>query len=629
MSKIPIFENWEFNNYNFLPTKTAEVEIVESNGKKLKEGILGVVKGPSFFGDSYSRNERFYPKELWENALKNPEFQRNLKRGLVFGCIGHPENYSLDELLSSGAVAVRVTDIDYDGKIGNVTYEVLDTPAGRILNTILRSGSKPYVSTRAFGSFLNEKKEKNGRKVPILNPNDFYLESIDFVLNPGFLETNPELTESIKEDVKGLQKSGIKCEGGVCGLNFQEEKEEEISKKEVINVSKLEKFDKLQLIKMIEDLKLENEYLLKEGEIKEETNSIQLNIVKNSDSEKIDDFKFFKPFIAFLELILKLIRYNTKYESDYEKIVKNIDTSNINIENLAPIEDLCKKIVNDEFDESIKEIANYILIIIDANKGKKDGKEAEKAKEKADEAIAEYIYRYWDVMQDVNNLKGNFEEIINQNQIFKLTSEKMTDKYLEEKENFNLFLEKFNALKQEKNEEISKFKKQENKFFEQIELLKQEKSLFEKELNILKENNKDFKKNFYALKSENKSLTEKLNNSNSEKEELLKIKKKSLTENFENKINEIKKIEEKKFLNIKEELKTYKIKYLQEKYKIESGFIKNLFEKFDNEKIIEKEIKLYKKTSQSSKISENSFDFRIEKNKKPNAKFEKLNNLIR
>jgi len=681
MSKrIPIFENWEFNNYDFLPSQTAEVEIIESNGKKLKEGVLGIVKGPSFFGDSFSRNGRFYPKELWYNALKNPEFQRNLKRGLIFSCIGHPENYTLDELLASGAVAAKVKDIEYDGKVGNVTYEILDTPAGRILNTILRSGSRPYVSTRAFGSFLNETKDWNGRKVPVLNPNDFYLESIDFVINPGFLETDPQLVESLEQDIKKLQESGIKCKDGICELKINETTNTEDV---LIDREKLEHLDKFQLIKLIEDLKRENLYLIREAET---ANSIQLNLIKNSDEKDLENFKYLKPFIAFLEMLLKLIKYNTKYEEDYENIIKKIDTSKISLDNIQPIEELCKKIEEDEVDESLKEIANYLLIIINANKGETNKKDVE-------EAIAEYVYRYWDLMQEINVLKESVKDLTKEANIYRETSETLSEKLIRLQKAYS---EKLNKSKEELETLKEDMKKQIRDLKEELEKYKSDKKVLEKENKTLKENLEELetqlkeekenreiiekafekkleeiqenkvkiieekqelkqeilslKEELKALKEEKQELVEKLNNIEKEKKSLLEDleSKQKVIEKLNNNENKLKeelealrkapKITEqkqdKKILEklntLKEDLKETKIKYYQEKFKIDSGVVKTLFEKYDgNEALIEKELKmLQKKTLQEKLMIGQGFDLKITEEKRQNPKINKLEKLL-
>jgi len=493
--KQKLFENWEFNEYEFLPTQTTEVEIVESNGKKLKEGILGIVKGPSFFGDSYSRNGRFYPKELWENALKNPDFQRNLERGLVFGCIGHPENYSLDELLSSGAVAVRIKDVNINNNVGEVTYEILDTPAGRILNTILRSGSKPYVSTRGFGSFSNETKEWNGKKVPILNPKDYVLESIDFVLNPGFLQTNPELVESLETDIKKLQESNIECEDGVCKLKLDEDIN---SDKTSIKTSKLESLDKKELLSIIEELKKENNFLLE----KDEDEIITSKEDGEDDDENTDDLedrkiKKDKPFthtnlfFAYLELLLQSLKYNVTYKDEYEKISMILDYDEIKEKDLKIIEDICNKIKEDEVSESIKDICEYIIKIIDINKNN--------VKESSDslrEGVVNYVYRYWE-------LQKNIELITKERDIFKDSTNKMIEKY----NNLNKqFSKEYSTLKEEYIKKINDLLKENKEFQEQLVETIDEVKFLKRQNEILENNNFELKQNINSLKESTKEV---------------------------------------------------------------------------------------------------------------------------
>ena len=247
------------DEFGFSPKKfytTEEYKSVNENYKTNdKAPVLGIVEGKSFVLDGVSRNGRFYPKQLWENVLKDPEVIQMLNDKLMFGCIGHPENYTLDELLADGKVSHIVTDIRIgnDG-FGYATYEILDTPAGRILNTILRAGSKMKVSTRAFGEFVNEYKVIEGKKYQVINPKNFKLESIDFVIKPGIADVDVKLIEKLetenKQDLEKLKESSIQlCEDGVCTIieevelhkKIEEQYKKEIEKyKSIINTLKEE-----------------------------------------------------------------------------------------------------------------------------------------------------------------------------------------------------------------------------------------------------------------------------------------------------------------------------------------------------------------------------------------------------
>lgn len=160
--------------------------------------ILARVVAESFFLEGISRNRRKYPTAAWNRALKDPEFIRRLNRRLVFGTFGH------DQVLDDAAIRegkfshiVSRVWITEDGK-GMAEFLILNTPPGERLNTIFRAGSRPYVSTRASGDFL---KARDSQGNQIVDPDTFALKTIDFVLDPGFLDADPELVEN--HNVKG------------------------------------------------------------------------------------------------------------------------------------------------------------------------------------------------------------------------------------------------------------------------------------------------------------------------------------------------------------------------------------------------------------------------------------------
>lgn len=182
MSKlIDIFEN----------QNTFSVE--ESAGDVNGSSILGKVKGVFFVPDGVSRNNRKYPKELWEKVCNNPDIRKRLEQRRMFGTIGHEQTLG-DAALLEGKVSHIVTHIGIFNGQGIGEALILDTPAGRILNTLLRAGSKLFVSSRADGSYKGEDKG-----IPIVDPDTYQLTGWDFVLDPGFLQANPSLVEKFDQ----------------------------------------------------------------------------------------------------------------------------------------------------------------------------------------------------------------------------------------------------------------------------------------------------------------------------------------------------------------------------------------------------------------------------------------------
>jgi hypothetical protein len=88
------------------------------------------------------------------------------------------------------------------------TVEVLDTPAGRIVNTLLQIGAKVGISARALGTYrpsvTNEGMD--------LDPDTFNLITFDFVHRPGFEGARLAINEScpaVPEDMTSLYVKAV------------------------------------------------------------------------------------------------------------------------------------------------------------------------------------------------------------------------------------------------------------------------------------------------------------------------------------------------------------------------------------------------------------------------------------
>lgn len=196
-------EIWDFNPTDLVavpsePTyKITEDYLVEGADAPEVDGkiILGKITGPSFFGEGVSRNQRFYPRALWERQLSLPRIKEKLCNRTMLGCIGHDDGPVTEGNISRGEVSHIVTNLILrEDNQGIAEILVLNTPAGRNLYTLMKAGSRIKISTRAQGQFL-EGETHNG--LPIVDPASFILETLDFVIEPGFIETDPRLQESL------------------------------------------------------------------------------------------------------------------------------------------------------------------------------------------------------------------------------------------------------------------------------------------------------------------------------------------------------------------------------------------------------------------------------------------------
>lgn len=173
----------------------------EASGEVDGKHVIGKIKGPFFVPDGVSRNNRKYPRDLWEKVCNNPTVRKRLENRLMFGTIGHEQKLG-DSALLEGKVSHIITNLQIQNGIGVGEALIIDTPAGRVLNTLMRAGSKLYVSSRADGSFKGEDKG-----IPIVDPDTYQLEGFDVVVDPGFLQANPGLVESMNKILEATTKT--------------------------------------------------------------------------------------------------------------------------------------------------------------------------------------------------------------------------------------------------------------------------------------------------------------------------------------------------------------------------------------------------------------------------------------
>lgn len=182
--------------------ETFKRDLFESGGFQILEDakdvdgvhILAKVRGTFFVPDGESRNKRFYPRAVWEKVVADKDIRKKLGERRMIGTISHKQAID-DTALLEGKISHIVTNLGLEGNDGIGEALIINTPAGRILNTFVRAKAKIFVSSRAEGGY---KGEVNG--VPAVNPDNYALETFDFILDPGFVEANPKLVEKLNED---------------------------------------------------------------------------------------------------------------------------------------------------------------------------------------------------------------------------------------------------------------------------------------------------------------------------------------------------------------------------------------------------------------------------------------------
>ena len=168
--------------------------ISEAKTEKSPFKLIGRVCGCIAPIDCMSRNGRLYEASHWPKILSNPELQERIANRKFFGMISHENCPINDRNFKAGEIShiCKLLEVRNDDNGKPYLYgelDILDTPAGRILKAMYEGGAGLYVSTRAAGRLLES--TRNGKVIKVVDPSNYYINSIDFVLNPGFLQARP------------------------------------------------------------------------------------------------------------------------------------------------------------------------------------------------------------------------------------------------------------------------------------------------------------------------------------------------------------------------------------------------------------------------------------------------------
>lgn len=161
-SNLKLLTEWapfEYNSEMIKESKDA------NNGKILMKGVLQKA-------ETLNQNGRIYPRAILEREVRN--YQKFIKEARALGECDHPDS-SVVELKNASHI---VREAHMDGDICYGTVELLDTPSGKILQSLVESGVTLGISSRGVGS------TKADGEYQVVQ-DDFQLICWDFVSEPS------------------------------------------------------------------------------------------------------------------------------------------------------------------------------------------------------------------------------------------------------------------------------------------------------------------------------------------------------------------------------------------------------------------------------------------------------------
>jgi hypothetical protein len=162
MGSLHVISDWTPFEY----TPKMIVESKESNaGKIIMRGILQK-------SETLNQNGRLYPRSILEREVRN--YQKFIRENRALGECDHPDS-SVVELKNVSHI-IREAYMEGDDVYGSV--ELLDTPCGKILQSLVEAGVTLGISSRGVGST----KDSDDHQVV---QDDFQLICWDFVSEPS------------------------------------------------------------------------------------------------------------------------------------------------------------------------------------------------------------------------------------------------------------------------------------------------------------------------------------------------------------------------------------------------------------------------------------------------------------
>ena len=218
----------------------------EVQREKLPDGVLcRVTYNVNNIGER-NANKRVYEKAVWDKVLADNDLKKKLESRALFGHAEHPEQ-TQSNLEKTSHVIFEMWIDEKENQVYQ-KIDVLDTPTGRIVDTLLRAGCQVGVSTRAEGD-LEEAEDDDGTYQRVI-PESYRYVTTDFTADPSTFGVVPQDVKRNIVSTVGKELSNEKAD--------KSEKEFAILLLESMKCGKKDDCQKCGCCKALEELVVKN-----------------------------------------------------------------------------------------------------------------------------------------------------------------------------------------------------------------------------------------------------------------------------------------------------------------------------------------------------------------------------------
>ena len=143
--------------------------------------IIGTFTGKCADSTVYNSNSMKLGRQLWKNLFNSTEYQQAIKLRHYIGFLGHPEDPNCMDYRNACIILTKCW-IESDGSISG-TFDLIDTPVGRVVKAFIDAGVKFGISVRGAGDLDND---------GVVDPDTFVFRGFDLVTFPAYSDAIPE-----------------------------------------------------------------------------------------------------------------------------------------------------------------------------------------------------------------------------------------------------------------------------------------------------------------------------------------------------------------------------------------------------------------------------------------------------
>lgn len=159
---------------------------IKSNTATMEIGttVLGTFTGKCCDAGVVNNNDMKLDRELFEKLLASDEYKDGMEHRYYIGFLGHPEDPNCQDFKDACIVMTDMEIKDNDEIFG--TFDLIDTPVGRVVKSFIDAGVQFGISIRGAGDV-----DANGN----VDPDTFIFRGFDLVAFPAYVDAVPEFIE--------------------------------------------------------------------------------------------------------------------------------------------------------------------------------------------------------------------------------------------------------------------------------------------------------------------------------------------------------------------------------------------------------------------------------------------------